>query len=175
MKKMIASACFLSLAANLAAFDLPATSAAALRGPAVTGLPSVRMAAVPAAESVYPGWSDLRDGFFRAEAPADLYSLLGVYTGHLHPLYEREDYTVDFTMTIYRDDTTGEIKAVFPMPPNDEPETITLKLTKYGAEFSDAWGGRARLVIRRDGGGLRIFSNLYSDETYGVCAEAAKK
>lgn len=173
MKTIIASACFFSLAAGLAAFDLPAVNTAALRGAGLPELPAAKMAAARGPEiDLNSDWSELRAGFFRAEKPAELYSLMGIYKGHLHPLYEREDYTVPFVMAIYRDALTGAVKAAFPMPPNDSPETVTLKLTASGAEFADAWGGRARVVIRRDGNKLRLFTNLYSDETYGVCEPA---
>lgn len=178
MKKTLASLCFFSLAASLAAFDLPAVNTAALRGSQAT------VPVAPAARALEddmphgaipqdaPGWHELRAAFFRAEKPAELYSLMGVYKGHLHPLYEREDYTVPFVMAVYRDALTGAVKAVFPMPPNGSPETVALKLTGAGAEFADAWGGRARVVIRRDGNRLYLFTNLYSDETYGVCEPA---
>ena len=173
MKRILASACFFSLAANLAAFDLPSVNTAALRG-ASPELPAVKMAASGPEIDLASDWADLRAGFFRAEKPAELYSLLGVYKGRLHPLYEREDYTVPFVMAVYRDALTGAVKAAFPMPPNNSPETVTLKLTAHGAEFADAWGGRARVVIRREGSKLYLFTNLYSDETYGVCEPAAE-
>ncbi|MDD2805639.1 MAG: hypothetical protein PHV33_08800 [Elusimicrobiales bacterium] len=171
MKKTIVSVCLFSLTAGASAFELPAVGAAALRGapvPAQLAAP----APVPQPAGETPGWQELREGFFAAEKPADLYALLGVYKGHLHPLYEREDYTVPFVMAVYRDALTGAVKAAFPMPPNGQPETVMLKLTQSGAEFADAWGGRARVVIRRDGKKLRLFTNLYSDETYGVCEPA---
>lgn len=154
----------LTPAAKAAAFDLPAMRAG--------GLPVTEAAALPApAGADACDWDLLRAGFFRAAPPADLYSIMGEYRGYLHPLYEREDYTVPFRMVVYRDPASGEVKAVFPM--YDTPETVTLKMTKYGAEFADAWGGRARLVIRVLDGRLYLFSNLYSDETYGA-AEPVK-
>lgn len=173
MKVLITSACFFSLAANLAAFDLPSVDTAALRAAPAAELPAVKLSAArETGIDLASDWSDLRAGFFRAEVPADLHLLLGLYKGHLHPLYEREDYTVPFVMAVYRDALTGAVKAAFPMPPYGVSETLTLKLTPAGAEFADAWGGRARVVIRRDGSKLRLFTNLYSDETYGVCEPA---
>jgi len=173
MRKLIAALLIVS-ATQARAFDLPAVNMAALRGAPVMDLPAASIAAAPAQTEAYPDWSELRASFLRAEKPAELYSLLGLYKGHLHPLYEREDYTVPFVMAIYRDALTGAVKAAFPMPPNDSPETVTLKLTPYGAEFADAWGGRARVVIRREGNKLYLFTNLYSDETYGVCEPAGE-
>lgn len=169
MRKLLASVCFISLTAGVSAFELPAYKAAALR--AAQPLAAAVPAPARAGEEV-PGWHELRSEFFRAAVPGSLGELAGVYRGRLHPLYEREDYTVPFVLVIYRDDATGAMKAAFPMPPYGAAEIVTLKLTQAGAEFADAWEGRARLVIRKDGRALRVFSNLYSDETYGVCAPA---
>jgi len=173
MKTLIASACFFSLAASLAAFDLPAVNTAALRAAPVAAMPAAVPAALPAqVREGAPGWHELRAAFLGAKAPASLASLTGLYAGHLYPLYEREEYTVPFVMGIYHDGLTGAVKAAFPMPPYGVSEIVTLKLTPAGAEFADAWGGRARVVIRRSGTKLYFFTNLYSDETYGVCEEA---
>lgn len=178
MKIPLTAVCFLALAANLAAFELPAVNSAALRAA------PAEAPAVPAARSLEddmphgaippgsPDWAELRAAFLRAEPVRDLRELLGVHAGALLPLYEREELRFPFGMAVYEDQKTGRIKAAFPMPPHGVFETFRLKLTPAGAEFENAWGGRARFVIRRSGDKFYVFSNLYSDETYGVFQSA---
>jgi len=178
MKRLTASVCFFSLAANLAAFELPSLDAAKVRdadgGPEI---PAVSLSASREAEnpSTFSDWENLRASFFRAEAPADLEGLIGEYSGYFHPLYEREDYTVEFKLTVYRDAATGAFMASFAPSAYGINEPVTLRLTQYGAEFADAWGGRLKLLIRKSGGKLFMRSSLYSDETYGVCAGAGNR
>lgn len=174
MKTYITAACFLSLAANLAAFELPVLDAAKVREAAGRQeLPAARLSDSRGAEdhATFADWENLRASFFSAKAPSTLEELVGEYSGYMHPLYEREEYTVDFKMTIYRDAATGAIKATFPL--YDDTETITLVMTPTGAAFADAWGGRVKLIIRKMNGKLYIMSDLYSNETYGTCSPAA--
>jgi len=169
MKPYITAACFLSLAANLAAFELPALDAVNIMEAAGRQeLPAARQADSRGADvhAAFADWESLRASFFGAKSPSTLEELVGEYSGYMHPLYEREEYTLDFKMTIYRDAATGAVKAVFPL--YRDIETVTLALTPYGASFTDAWGGRVKLLIRRSGGKLYLRSDLYSNETYGV-------
>ncbi|MCX5792948.1 MAG: hypothetical protein NTY45_12155 [Elusimicrobia bacterium] len=170
MIKLLTVVYMLVFCASAGAFELQRLGAADFLKPAAAA-PMQAPAPLAAPEE---DWAALRAGFFRAEVPADLHRLIGIYKGYLHPLYEREDYTVPFTMAVYADPVTGAVKAAFPMPPEGLFETVTLKLTPHGAEFADAWGGRARAVIRLSGGKLLLFSNLYSDETYGMAEPAGE-